>query len=163
MRTLVIFAIAIAFAAPAGAQSTTGMAAMQYYVGTWNCMAGPVGSPPGKATATFTMDSGLLRQSVVVPAQGQMTAPLVISIATSYDAKSGQFVQTYLDSQGGWAVSSAPPWTGNTEQWSDKATQDGKLGRGQTVRTDQNNFAFSSYPTVSATQANFQGTCSRSS
>ena len=58
----------ILVAAPAGAQmmsGTSSMSGMQYYVGTWSCMAGSVGQPQSKATATFTMESGLLRQYVV--------------------------------------------------------------------------------------------------
>ncbi|MGA8575414.1 MAG: hypothetical protein WB609_06945 [Candidatus Cybelea sp.] len=52
-RILALFAFAVGFAVPAAAQPSTGMAAMQYYVGTWSCMAGNVGQPPVKATATF--------------------------------------------------------------------------------------------------------------
>jgi hypothetical protein len=66
-------------------RSTMGMGPEQYYVGTWNCMAGPVGKPPSKATATFTLDSGVLRQWVLVPAQGKMKTAYVIEIATTYD------------------------------------------------------------------------------
>jgi hypothetical protein len=158
-----LFALAVVFAAPAIAQSTGGMAAMQYYVGTWSCQAGPVGSPPSNATATFTIDSGLMREWVVVPPQGKMTAPYVLSIATTYDAKNGRYVQTLTDNLGGWSVSSAMPWTGNTEQWADQSTNDGKLGRAQTVRTDQNSFTFTGYHPPTATKPDFAGTCSRSS
>lgn len=162
-RGLVLLALAVGFVAPASAQPMTGMAAMQYYVGTWSCTAGPIGSTPVNATATYTVDSGVLREWVVVPPQGKMTTLYAISIATSYDAKAGRYVQTFNDNEGGWSVSTAPPWTGNTEQWTDQATHDGKTGRGQTVRTDQNSFAFTSYPTISATQPDFQGACHRSS
>ena len=163
IRTLTLLALVVGLAAPAGAQPMTGMAAMQYYVGTWSCTAGPVGSAPVNATATYTIDSGVMREWVVVPAQGKMTTPYVISIATAYDTKGGRYIETFNDNEGGWSVSTAPPWTGNTEQWTDQATHDGKLGHGQTVRTDQNTFTFSSYPSVTATQADFQGTCHRSS
>ena len=40
MRFLVLFAFVAAAVAPAGAQTPGGMAAMQYYVGTWACASG---------------------------------------------------------------------------------------------------------------------------
>lgn len=164
MRTvLALIVLALALAAPAAAQPATGMAAMQYYVGTWSCQAGPPGSPPSTATATFTLDSGILRQWVVVPPQGKMTTAYVISFATTYDAKNGRYVETEIDNQGGWSISYATPWTGNTEQWIDQATMDGKPGHGQTVRTDQNSFSFTGYPTTTSMQPDFQGSCNRSS
>lgn len=141
----------------------TGMAAMQYYVGTWSCQAGPIGSPPNTATATFTIDSGVMRQWVLVPAQGKMKSPYVLSIATTYDAKNGRYVEALLDNGANWTVSFAQPWTGNTEQWTDQSSSDGKLGHSQTVRTDQNSFTFTGYPTVTSTTPVFQGTCNRSS
>lgn len=163
MRALTLLALALGIALPAGAQSMNGMTALQYYVGTWSCTAGPVGSPPSNATATYTMDSGVLREWVIVPPQGSMTTVYAISIAMTYDAKAGHYVQTFNDSDGGWSVSTAPPWTGNTEQWTDQANREGKVRHGQTVRTDQNTFSFTGYPTPTATQPDFQGTCHRSS
>jgi hypothetical protein len=164
LRTiLALFVVLGSVVAPAAAQSTGGMAAMQYYVGTWSCMAGNVGQPPSKATATYTIDSGLMREWVVVPAQGKMTKPYMLSIATSYDAKKGRYVDTQVDNLAGWTVSFAPPWTGNTEQWTDQASSTGKLGHGQTVRTNRNSFSFVGYPTITATKPDFKGTCTRSS
>ncbi|MGA8535044.1 MAG: hypothetical protein WB615_13130 [Candidatus Tumulicola sp.] len=163
MKTFVTLAFGLAVTAPAGAQPVTGIAAMQYYVGTWSCTAGPVGSPPSSATATYTLDSGVVRGWIVVPPQGQMTSPYVITTAASYDTKNGRYVKTQLDSEAAWSVSTAVPWSGNTEQWTDTATNDGKLHRGQTVRTDQNSFTFTAYPAPTATQPDFQGTCTRSS
>ncbi|MEO9025958.1 MAG: hypothetical protein ABI329_02770 [Candidatus Tumulicola sp.] len=155
--------MAIAVVAPAGAQSATGMAALQYYVGTWSCTAGPVGRTATKATATYTIDSGVMRAWVDVPAQGKMTKPYAFSSATTYDAKNGHYVETTLDNDSAWSVSTSKPWTGNTEQWTDRSTSTGKLGHGQTVRTDQNSFAFLGYPTLTSTQADFKGSCTRSS
>jgi hypothetical protein len=162
-RALALSVLAVAIAAPAGAQPAVGMGAMQYYVGTWSCLAGSVGRPPAKATATFAIDSGVMRQWVSVPAQGKMTKPYVLSIATNYDAKNRHYVQTFLDNDAGWSVSFAKPWTGNTEQWTDQSTADGKLGHSQTVRTSRNTFTFAGYPTLTATKPNFKGTCNRSS
>jgi hypothetical protein len=158
-----LFALAIIAAVPTTARAASGTAALQYYVGTWSCQAGTIGKPASKATATYTLDSGLLRELVNVPAQGKMTKPYTISIATSYDAKKGRYVQTATANDGSWWVSAAQPWTGNTEEWTDQANSDNKLGRGETVRTNQNTFSFTGYAAVSATKPDFKGTCSRSS
>jgi hypothetical protein len=162
-----LFVLIFALGAPAGAQmmngrSTMGMGPEQYYVGSWSCMAGPVGKPPSKATATFTLDSGVLRQWVLVPAQGKMKTAYVIEIATTYDAKNQRFVQTGLGNDGGWWVDFAKPWTGNTEEWVDHANSVTPLGHSQTIRTSQNRFDFTSYPTVTSMKANFKGYCTRS-
>jgi hypothetical protein len=163
IRFLAASALTVALGAPALAQGTAGMGAMQYYVGTWSCQAGPVGQPSSNATTTFTLDSGVLRQWVLVPAQGKMTNPYVLSIVTTYDAKNGRYVEATLDNQAQWSISFAKPWTGNTEEWTDNATSTGKLGRGETIRTDNNTFSFSGYDTMTSTTASFKGTCTRSS
>lgn len=155
----------IAAAAPAGAQMTTGMATMpgmQYYVGTWSCMAGNVGQPQSKATATFTMDSGLLRQYVVVPPQGKMKNTYTLEIVTSFDAKKHRYVQTGLGNDANWWVDAAKPWTGNTETWMDLSNATGKLGRSVTVRTNQNMYAFMAYASPTSMKIVFKGSCTRS-
>jgi hypothetical protein len=162
-KTLGLFVLAAIAALPNNVRAASGTAALQYYVGTWSCQAGAVGQPASKATATYTLDSGLLHESVNVPAQGKMMKPYTISIATSYDAKKGRYVQTATDNTGAWWVSFAQPWTGNTENWTDQANSENKLGHGQTVRTNQNSFSFAGYPAVSATKPDFKGTCNRSS
>jgi hypothetical protein len=161
-KSLGLFALALIVAVPTTVRATSGAAALQYYVGTWSCEAGSVGQPPSKATAIYTLDSGLLHEAVTVPAQAKMTKPYTLSIATSYDAKKGRYVQTATDNNGAWWVSSAQPWTGNTEVWTDQANSANKLGRGQTIRTSANSFSFTGYPSASATKPDFKGTCTRS-
>lgn len=147
--------------APLSAQSATGMAAMQYYVGSWSCVATQTGQAPTKATLTYTLDSGLLRQWVEVPAQGKMKSPYVLAVVTSYDAKHGRYVQTNNDNTAAWSTTYAQPFTGNTEMWVDHANSTGKLGRGTVVRTDQNSFAFTGYPALTG-KPNFKAVCHRS-
>lgn len=163
MRYLVITVILLSALAPSAAQSATGMAAMQYYVGAWSCMAAPTGQPKQKATATYSMDDGVLRMWVVVPKQGKMKSDYAFQSAMVYDAKAGRYVQSNLDTQAAWSISTAKPWSGNTEVWYDKQSNDGKLGRGETVRTNQSSFSFESYPSATSTKPSFGGTCTRSS
>jgi hypothetical protein len=160
MRVLVLFAFIAAAVAPACAQTTDGMAAMQYYVGTWNCAA--AGEPDSNSTATYAIDNGVLRDAVRVPAQGKMTTPYQLAIVTAFDAKNNRYVQTSLDNQAMWAVSFAKPFTGKTEEWVNNATSDGKLGRVQVVRTDQNDFDIIGYSSMSQTKPDFKVTCHRS-
>lgn len=162
-RALALCALTFAFVAPAGAQAAGGMGAMQYYVGTWACAGGPVGIPPQKATVTYTLDAGVLRQWVDLPAQGTMKQPYGLSSATTYDAKKGRYVSTSLDSTSDWSISVAKPWTGNTERWADIATNHGKLSHGVLVRTDDNDFVYTGYPTLTGMKPNFKVTCKKSS
>jgi hypothetical protein len=111
---------------------------------------------------TYTLDSGLMREWVVVPAQGKMKTPYVLGITTTYDAKNGRYVQAGLDSTAVWWVSYAKPWMGNTEQWTDHANSSGKLGRAEAVRSDQNTFVFASYTTIASMKPGFRATCHRS-
>jgi hypothetical protein len=149
-------------AAPAGAQQAGGMSAMEYYVGTWACTGGPTANAPVKATTTYVMNSDVLSQSVSVPMQPGMKSPLSISLAYVYDGKS-RYLQTYLDSRGSWNVSYAPPWTGNTEKWTDLSSNNGKLGRGEAVRTDHDHYTFTGYATPTGSTPNFKITCGRQS
>jgi hypothetical protein len=160
MRVLVLFAFVAAAVAPAGAQTTGGMAAMQYYVGSWACSA--IGEPDSNATATYAIDNGVMRDTVVVPAQGRMTTPYELAIVTTFDATNNRYVQTSLDSQSTWAVSFAKPFTGNTEEWMDNVTSNGKLGHVEVVRTDKNAFDINGYSTMTQAKPDFKVTCHRS-
>jgi len=160
MRFFALFAFIAAAVAPAGAQTPGGMDAMQYYVGTWACAA--VGEPDSNATATYAIENGVMRDSVVVPPQGKMTAAYQLAIVTTFDAKNDRYVQTSLDNQATWAVSFAKPFTGNTEEWVDNATFDGKLGRVEVVRNDRNAFDIIGYSTMSQSKPDYKVTCHRS-
>jgi hypothetical protein len=160
MRFLALFAFIAASVAPAGAQSPGGMAAMQYYVGSWTCSA--AGEPDSNSTATYTIENGVMRDLVVVPAQGKMTTPYQLDIVTTFDAKNDRYVQTSLDSLADWAVSFAKPFTGNAEDWTNNVTSDGKLGHTAVVRTDANTFSITGYSTVSQPKPDFTVTCHRS-
>lgn len=157
---MLLAVLAIAFAAPVITRSA-GMDDMQYYVGTWNCKAGEPGKAPSNATATYTLDGGVLRQWVSVPVQSGMKKAYYLNAATTYDAKKGMYVMANMDSDSAWSVDYAKPWTGNTEQWADHVTS-GKPGHSTVTRTNQNSFSFMGYPTLTSTTPNFKGTCTRS-
>lgn len=160
MKVLVPFALAVVVAVPTTATAASPMAAMQYYVGTWSCIGGPLSKAPTKATATYTMDSGVLNGRVNVAPSGKTMQPFGVGFTTSWDAKNGRYVQTGNQSDAGWWVTAAKPFSGNTEQWMDVATYDGKLGHGVMVRTDRNSNTFTGY--ASTGKANFKVTCHRS-
>ena len=162
MRFLALFAFVAAAVAPAGAQTPGGMAAMQYYVGAWACTGGAPGEAPTNATATYTIENGVMRDSVVIPPQGKMTSPYQLIIETTFDAKNDRYVQTQLDNQSLWSVSFAKSFTGKTEEWADNVTSDGKLGHVEVVRTDQNNFNIAGYSTMSQAKPGFNVACHRS-
>jgi len=151
----------LAFCATAAADPT-GMAAMQYFVGTWSCNGGPVGTPPLHISVTFVMNSGILREWDEMRIPGQ-ASPYTISKSISYDVKNERWVQMQVDSDGAWIVSYLKPWTGNTEEWMDQAAYNAKLRRNETIRTSANAFAFSGYANAADTKPDFRGTCTRSS
>lgn len=163
MKRLFVFStLTLALVAPAAAVQPSGMAAMQYYVGTWACLAGEPNHPPSHATVTYTLDLGVLRQWGVVPAQGKTKRAYAFGDATTYDAKKDRYVSAFADNLGGWELSVASPWNGQTEQWTDRSTDTGELGRVQVVRTDTNDFVVVAYETKTASQPNFRVTCKRS-
>ena len=102
-----------------------------------------------------------MRDSVVIPPQGKLTAAYQLEIVTTFDAKNNRYVQTSLDNLAWWKVSFAKPFTGNTEEWVDDVSHDGKLGRVQVVRTDRNAFDIIGYFTVSQTKPDYTVTCHR--
>jgi hypothetical protein len=157
---LAVIILALVAAAPAGAQPTGGMSAMGYYVGSWTCVGGPVTSPPVNANVVAAMNGNVLNSAVSIAVQPGMKMPYYVSFATSYDGK-GRYIQTTLDSLGSWSVSSAPTWTGNTEQWTDVTTSDGKPGHGTAVRTDNDHYSYMGYDTPTGTTPSFKITCQR--
>jgi hypothetical protein len=159
-----ILAICILFAvssAPAFSQTPAGADAFKYYVGTWACVGGPTDTPAVKASITAVMNEGLLTQHVSVPVQTGMTSAFSQTFTVAYSPVTKAYNQVEIDGFGGWGVSKASPWTGNTEQWADVANAEGKLGRTETVRTDQNHYTVTSYATPTDTAPNFKATCER--
>jgi hypothetical protein len=161
-QVLSVFILALVATAPVGAQPAGGMSAMGYYVGTWTCVGGPVASPPATATVTAVMNGDVLNSSVSVPVQPGMKAAYYSTFVTSYDGK-GRYLQTTLDSYGAWGVSYALTWTGNTEQWTDLTTSDGKPGHGVAVRTDNDHYTYTAYGTPTSTTPAFKIACQRQS
>ncbi len=167
-QTLLLSVLALTLTAlPAAAQTSSmsapapGMAALKYYVGTWSCLAGPPGVPPSKATVTYAMDHDILRQYVIVPPAGNMKQTFSMAVGTGFDAKKNRYVQTSVDNSGNWGITYAKPWTGNTEQWVDSTTSDGKPGHGVTVRS-KNSFTYTGFATLTGTKPAFKVTCTRS-
>ena len=164
---LCITAICIA-AAPAGAQMTapagpSDVGNLHYYVGSWSCTVTDTGQKPMHADATYTLDSGLLREFVTAPVTDGMKYPYTLQMAERYDAKNHRFVETGLGNDGYWWVSDSKPWSGATESWTDHATNDNKLGRGETTRDSANQFSFMNWDKVSGGKVIFKGTCTRAS
>jgi hypothetical protein len=157
LALLVVFAaVTSAVAQPAG-----GMAAEQYFVGTWACKATLAGGPALDISITFVMDSGILREWDEVRIPG-VAVPYTISKSISYDARNNRWVQAQTGSDGSWNVSYAKPWTGNTQEWLGVAATDDKLSRNETTRTGANEFGFRNYTNPADAKPSLEGTCTRS-
>jgi len=160
-KTLAIVLFVGALVAPSAAPSATPTAALQYYVGNWTCVGGPVNQKPVHATLTYTLDYGVQREWIYVAAQGTMKT-YAGNVTTTFDSKNGRFVQVNLGNDAQWEVSYAKPSTGNVETWTDAQTSSGKLGRGETTRTGQDSFTYLGYATLSSAKPDFRATCRRS-
>jgi hypothetical protein len=156
--------LGLALAVQTGVQSTAqgaepGMQAMQYYVGLWTCTGGAIGKPTA-GTFEYRMDGAKLLVTVAVPVQGTPSRAW-LGVETKYDAAKGVFVSTAFDN-GGWDESYAKPWTGNTEEWLDHSTADGKLGRSRVVRVSQSEYTRTGYTTVTGSTLSYKLKCTRS-
>jgi hypothetical protein len=164
VKPILAICILVALSSATALSQTPGSAdAFTYYVGTWSCLGGPTETPAVKATVTAVINDGLLTQHVSVPVQTGMTAAFSQTFTAAYSPVTKAYNQVAIDNFGGWQASKASPWTGNTEEWADVASADGKLGRAQTVRTDQNHYTVTGYASATATAPNFKVTCERSS
>jgi len=125
-------------------------------------MAGAPGHQTSKATLTYTLDSGILHQTIDAPAQGKMKKPYMSSISTTYDPKSGRFISGGVSND---PASFTSMWTlsGNVETSRDLWVSSGKPGHGKTVRNSSSMFTYTGYPTITATKPDFQATCRRNS
>ena len=121
---------------------------------------GQHGPDTGKATATYTLTSGLLHESVDVPPSGKMKIAYVGSSSITYDAKNHRYVETWLGNDAGWSISYAKPWSGNTETWTTCRTRPASSARNVIVRTPAR-FDFTNYETIGSAKPVFKGYCTR--
>jgi hypothetical protein len=148
----------LAVAAPAGADAP-GMGAFNYYVGAWACVGGAAELPPVTGWVTYEMDGSALRSAVAVPVQKRMTRAW-LTVETKFDAAKNVYVDTAFDN-GGWDVSWARPWSGNTEEWVDRSTATGKLGRDRVTRIDGKTFVHTRYQSLTGSDVDFRIKCTR--
>jgi hypothetical protein len=158
MKTLAFLALFVMAVFPVAAQSSAGTADLQYYVGTWSCTGGAPGDPPVKATLTYTLDSGILHQTINVPMQAKMKKAYMSSSSTTYDAKSDRFITGGVSNDPSSYTNS---WTlaGNVETSRDSWVSNGKPGSGKTVRNSSSMFTYTGYPTTTMSKPNFMATC----
>lgn len=145
-------ALSLIFTLPA--RSATGMAALQYYVGTWSCTGGTIGKPPGQATLTYTMNGDVLQVWIKAP------KGYVQSSSRTYDSKNNRYVDAGVANNNNWFVTYIT-LSGNTETSIDHAGN-GTLGHGTTVRTSSSAFTYTGYPTLAAVKPDFKVACRKS-
>jgi hypothetical protein len=89
-----------------------------------------------------------------------MQAPYVANSTFAYDATRHRYVQTEMDNDATWYVSTAEPWQGNTIRWVDLATST-KLSRWEMTRINNTNFTVKSFAKVSDKTPNYTASCKR--
>lgn len=164
MRTFITAILFAALALAAAAATDPGVAALQYYVGTWTCSEGEIGQPSSTSTstATFTMQSGVLNETMVVPPQGKMTSPYVMTTSYSFDAKNQRFVRVSLDSLAEYWIAYGK-MTNDGESWTDQQSNAGDLSRSDTQRSGRDGYTITGYSSLAATKPSYTFSCRRSS
>jgi hypothetical protein len=142
----------LAFTLPAG--SATGMAALQYYVGTWSCTSGAIGKQPFHFTAKYAMNGDILQSRLY-------SKEFVQGSSLTYDSKNHRYIDAAVLNDGTWFVAYATI-SGRTETSIDHVTSDGKLGRLIIVRTSSTSFDSTIYSAVSGGKALIKSTCRKS-
>ena len=155
---LALFAVAVL---PAAAQSASGTSALRYYVGSWSCTGASPGQRMTHATLTYTMDSGVLHQTIDAPLQAAMKKAYYSSNSTTYDAKNNRYLVAGVSNDpSSWL--STYTLSGNVETGRDLSVSSGKPGRSQTVRNSNNTFTYTGYNTLTSAKPSFRATCRRS-
>jgi hypothetical protein len=158
---IAISLLALVLGAPTTkAQAVNPMDALQFYVGRWSCLERKASDPPLSSTFTFAMESNLMREWIVRPKQGPMQAPYVVNSTFAYDATRHRYVQTEMDNDAAWYVSTAEPWQGNTVSWVDLSTST-TLSRWEMTRIDNTDFTVKSFAKVGDKTPNYTASCKR--
>jgi hypothetical protein len=158
MKIAVLFAVVTALLTPTfalPARSATGIAAMQYKVGTWQCTGGTIGKRPFHFTVTYTMNGDLLQIWFRWP------KGYVESGSLTYDSKNHRYVRADVASDGTWFVA-YDTISGSTETSVDQANNEGKLGRLVTVRNGSTSFTSTGYTAVSGGKPFLKSSCQKS-
>jgi hypothetical protein len=136
LKRLTIGVLAVAFsgalACVAGAQQieTTpipmlpkpDLSSMKFLVGTWNCSSKSARRPsPSTSTGTYALDPSGYWLVLTWTAPGVSWYPHASagSDHISYDASTKRWIDTETDNNGGYDLSAASGWQGNTIVWHD--------------------------------------------
>ncbi len=95
---------------------------MMFLTGTWNCTQMLRGKTrPDTSTTTVGMDGmWMVTQDAAPPFDQYRTVTINTTTYTTYDPTIKQWVQTSVDSGGGYGIESTPGWVGNTATWTGK-------------------------------------------
>ncbi|MGA8534294.1 MAG: hypothetical protein WB615_09335 [Candidatus Tumulicola sp.] len=117
----------VSTAQPAPAPTPVPMArpdfsSMQFYVGTWSCTQPLRGKTrPETDVNSIGMDGAwMVTQSTAPPFDQYRTYTINGTGYTGYDPTIKQWIQTGVDSGGGYGIGTSPGWQGNTITWTGK-------------------------------------------
>ncbi|HEY1653606.1 MAG TPA: hypothetical protein VGF86_00665 [Candidatus Tumulicola sp.] len=102
---------------------------MTFLTGTWTCTQMLRGKPrPDTSTTTVGMDGAwMITQDTAPPFDQYRTFAIKGTTYTTYDSATKQWIQTGVDSAGGYGTSTSPGWQGNVITWT-AHTLDGTSG-----------------------------------
>lgn len=102
---------------------------MNFLTGTWTCTQMLRGSMrPDTSTTTIGMDGAwMVTEDTAPPFDKYRTYTIKGTSYMTYDPTIKQWIQTAVDSSGGYGISTSPGWQGNTITWTTKGL-DGSSG-----------------------------------
>ncbi len=124
----------ISAASPAPAPTQVPMARpdfspMMFLAGSWSCTQMLRGKQrPDTSTTTVAMDGAwMVTQDTAPPFDQYRNSTITGTTYTTYDTSIKRWVQTSVDSSGGYGTESSPGWQGSTITWTGKGL-DGSSG-----------------------------------
>lgn len=89
-----------------------------------------------------------------------MRTPYVVNSTFAYDAAHRRYVQTEMDNDGAWWVSTADSWQGDTLHWVDLSTSTA-LSRWEMTRVGPATFTIHSFAKRDDPAPNYTAVCKR--
>lgn len=112
------------------------LSSMSFMVGTWKCVATVRGkSRPDTITYSMALDGRWLYGHDVAPVFDKFrTRAIVGESYTTFNPLNHMWIQTGVDSFGGYGIGTSPGWKGNKITWTATVTSDGSTGSDTTTK-----------------------------
>jgi hypothetical protein len=106
------------------------LSSMNYFIGTWKCVAMIRGkSRPDTVTFSTSMEGHwILAHDVAPPFDQYRSRPITSDSYMTYNSLNHLWVQTYIDDFGAYGMATSPGWKGSSITWTSTVANDGSTG-----------------------------------